>query len=120
MVDEEGPDRAVPGLPNVGAEPAITVVTMAFEASDPDALLANLARYVVLARGEVGCRNVDLCASSVRPSRFVVVEKWAEPELARAHFDSEVMVAMAEGCRGILATAPEIELLDGLNAHDLA
>ena len=75
---------------------------------------------MVLARGEPGCRNIDLCASMSRPSRFVVVAKWSDPDVARAHFDSEVMVTMAEGCRGVLASAPEIEMLDGLSAHDLA
>ena len=120
MVDEGSTARVGSVGQNVDAEPAITVVTMAFDAADPDAVLANLARYVVLARGEPGCRNIDLCASTSRPSRFVVVAKWSDPAVARAHFDSEVMVTMAEGCRGVLASAPEIEMLDGLSAHDLA
>jgi quinol monooxygenase YgiN len=101
-----------------GGETAL--VTMAFEASDPDALLAALSKYVVLARGAPGCRNVDLCTSFTRPARFVIIEKWDSTERAHTHFDSDVMVEMARACQGILAAAPEIDLLEGLSAHDLA
>ena len=93
---------------------------MVFDASDPDALLSNLSKYVVLARGEAGCRNIDLCASFAVPTRFVVIEKWDSPEAARGHFDSDVMVEMAKACEGILSAPPEIDLLEGLSAHDLA
>jgi quinol monooxygenase YgiN len=98
----------------------VTVVTMRFDAADPLALAAVLAKYVVLTRMEAGCRNVDLCASVVRRNRYVVIEKWASPEEQRAHFDSPEMVAMAEACRGILAAPADIELLEGVSAHDLA
>jgi hypothetical protein len=30
------------------------------------------------------------------------------------------MVEMAEACRGLLAQAPDIDLYDGISAHDLA
>jgi len=35
------------------------------------------------------------------------------------HFDSEVMVDMATTCVGVLSRAPDIDLWDGLSAHDL-
>ena len=101
-------------------EVQVTLVVMTFDASDADALTSTLAKYVVLTRGEEGCRNVDLCTSYTRPSRFVVVEKWESERLAREHFDSPLMVEMAEACRGVLATPPDIDLLEGLSAHDLA
>jgi quinol monooxygenase YgiN len=97
----------------------LTMVTLRFDASDPDALLAVLARYVVLARMEPGCRNVDLCASATRPGRYLVVEKWDSPTAQRSHFDSALMVEMAESCRGLLTAPPDIDLWDGLSAHDL-
>ena len=53
----------------------MAVVTLWFHASDPERLAAILARYVVLTRGEPGCRNVDLCASVTRPNRILVIEK---------------------------------------------
>jgi quinol monooxygenase YgiN len=97
----------------------LTMVTMTFDALDPGRLQSVLARYVVLSRGHAGCRNIDLAMSSTRPNRFVIVQKWERPEDQQAHFDSADMVTMAEGCVGLLATAPEIDLLDPISVHDL-
>ncbi len=102
-----------------GAEVDLTMVTMAFEAADPAALQAVLARYVVVSRGHPGCRNIDLALSSTRPERFVIVQKWDSPEAQRVHFDSPEMVAMADACRGLLTGPPEIDLLEPISAHDL-
>ena len=95
------------------------MVTMAFDATDAGQLQAVLARYVVLSRGHAGCRNIDLALSSTHPDRFVVIQKWESPEHQRAHFDSADMVAMAKGCEGLLASPPQIDLLDPISAHDL-
>lgn len=107
-------------MAEVGADEVdLTMVMMTFDALDPGRLQAHLARYVVLSRGHRGCRNIDLALSSTQPNRFVVVQKWARPEDQRAHFDSADMVAMAEGCQGLLASPPAIELLDPISVHDL-
>lgn len=100
----------------------LTVVTMAFDAAAgaEERLAAVLSRYVVLSRGHEGCRNIDLCASLTRPGRFVVVQKWASPAAQQAHFDSADMVTMAESCTGLLSGPPDIDLLEGISAHDLA
>jgi quinol monooxygenase YgiN len=103
----------------VADEPELTLVTLAFEAADGAGLVAVLAKYVVLTRMEQGCRNVDLCASVTTPNRFVVIEKWESPDAQRAHFDSPVMVDMARSCSGLLTGPPDIDLLEGLSAHDL-
>jgi quinol monooxygenase YgiN len=92
---------------------------MAFEATDAARLAGVLSRYVVLSRGHRGCRNIDLCASVTRPGRYVVIQKWESPETQRAHFDSAVMVEMAESCAGLLAGPPDIDLLDAVSAHDV-
>jgi len=97
----------------------LTIVTLVFDASDPDQLLSVLANYVVMSRGHAGCRNIDLAASATRPGRFVIIEKWSSPEDQQRHFDSEEMVAMARACTGLLASPPTIDLLEGLSAHDL-
>jgi quinol monooxygenase YgiN len=97
----------------------LTMVTMTFDALDPGRLQAVLARYVVLSRGHRGCRNIDLAMSSTTPNRFVIVEKWERPEDQQAHFDSPDMVTMAEGCLGVLASPPAIDLLDAISVHDL-
>ena len=93
---------------------------MVFHASDPERLVGVLAKYVVVSRGAPGCRNIDLCASATRDDRFLVIEKWESPEAQREHFDSPEMVEMAEGCRGPLVQPPDIDLFDGISAHDLA
>lgn len=101
------------------ADVDLAMVTMTFDATDPNSLQAVLARYVVLSRGHRGCRNIDLAMSSTTPNRFVIVQKWERPEDQQAHFDSPDMVTMAEGCKGLLANAPQIDLLDAISVHDL-
>ncbi len=97
---------------------------MAFDASgaDDDAaerLMAVLSRYVVVSRNHPGCRNIDLCGSVVSPGRYLVIEKWESAASQRAHFDSADMVEMARACEGLLARRPDIDLLEGISAHDL-
>jgi quinol monooxygenase YgiN len=98
----------------------LTIVTMRFDAADAGALLSILAKYVVLTRMQPGCRNVDLCASVTQPGRYLLIQKWDTPETQRVHFDSPVMIEMAEACVGLLTSPPDIDLWDGPSAHDLA
>ena len=102
------------------AEIELTIVTMTFDAADHDGLLAVLSKYVVLSRQQEGCRNIDLCGSVTSPGRYLIIEKWETPAAQRAHFDSSEMVEMAEACRGMLTQKPEIELFEGVSAHDLS
>ncbi len=104
----------------MGEEVETTVVTMTFDAADAPGLVAVLAKYVVMGRGHDGCRNIDLCGSVTHPSRFVIISKWQSPAAQRSHFDSPAMVEMARACAGLLLSAPSIDLLEGLSAHDLA
>ena len=97
----------------------LTIVTLRFDAADPERLLGVLAKYVVLTRMHDGCRNVDLCASVTMPGRYLVIEKWATATAQRAHLDSAAMVEMAEACRGLLTGPPDVDLLEGVSAHDL-
>lgn len=100
----------------------LVIVTMAFDALSgaEGELGAVLARYVVVSRAQPGCRNIDLCASVTRTGRLVVISKWESLDAQQAHFDSPEMVLMAESCRGLLAGPPDIDLLSGVSAHDLA
>ena len=100
-------------------EVELTIVTMTFQASDAAALMPVLSKYVVLSRNHPGCRNIDLCASMTNPERFTIIEKWESPEVQRAHFDSPEMVEMAQACGGLLTAPPDIDLLEGISAHDL-
>lgn len=97
----------------------ITLVTLRFQTSEPEKLMGVLSKYVVLSRQQDGCRNIDLTGSVTTAGRFVIIEKWESPETQRAHFDSREMIEMAEACAGILTEPPEIDLLEGLSAHDL-
>src|SRR5688572_2131425 len=101
-------------------EPEITLVTMRFEASAPDRLLGVLSEYVVLSRMTQGCRNIDLCQSVTTRGRFVIVERCESPAAQQAHFGSDEMIEMAQACEGLLSSPPDIDLLEGLSAHDLA
>jgi len=102
-------------------EVEFVIVTMAFDSAEGavERLLSVLAKYVVLSRQQPGCRNIDLCQSATRPGRIVVIEKWETPDAQQAHFDSAEMVDMAQSCEGLLASRPEIDLLDGISAYDL-
>ncbi len=100
-------------------EVEIVVVTMQFDALDDDALLGVLSKYVVLARMESGCRNIDLISSVTHERRHLVVEKWESPERQQRHFDSPVMIDMATACTGLLSRPPQIDLWEATSAHDL-
>lgn len=100
-------------------EVELAVVTMRFDGSDPEALYGVLSKYVVLTRMVPGCRNIDLCASVTNPARLLIIQKWDDLDAQRAHFDSALMVEMAESCTGLLAAPPDIDLWDGVSAHDL-
>jgi len=106
--------------PNGAGDIELTVVTMAFDAADPEQLLAVLAKYIVVSRMQTGCRNIDLCGSVTRDRRYLIIQKWDSPAAQRAHFDSPAMIEMAEACRGLLTGPPAIELYEGVSAHDLA
>ena len=99
----------------------LTVVAGTFVArSGKEAeLAAVLARYVVLTRSVTGCRNVDLMTSASEPGRFLMVEKWDDPEAQTAHLNGEIMVTMATGATHLLAGPPDLELYDAISAYDL-
>jgi quinol monooxygenase YgiN len=99
----------------------VAVLTAAFTAlpeRERD-LAAVLARYVVLTRGEPGCRNVDLLSSATESGRFFVIEKWDSPAEARSHLDTDLMTGMAAAAVPLLAERPAVDLLDTISAHDL-
>jgi quinol monooxygenase YgiN len=109
------------GVP-VPDEVELAVLTASFDARDgsEDALAGALARYVVLARTEDGCRNIDLVTSTTQRGRFLVIEKWGSRDAARAHLDGAAMTDMARAAVPLLAAKPTIDLHDTISAHDLA
>jgi quinol monooxygenase YgiN len=95
------------------------VVTMVWEGVG-DELLAHLSRYVVISRGEPGCRNIDLLGSATTPGRVVVIEKWGSAAAQRAHFDGPALLSLAEEARRLDAPRPAFDLLDGISAYDVS
>jgi quinol monooxygenase YgiN len=105
----------------MATEVEMVVLTAAFIARperEAD-LAAVLARYVVLARGEPACRNVDLLTSATESGQFLVIEKWDTADDARSHLDTELMTGMAAAAVPLLSERPKIDLLDTISAHDL-
>ncbi len=100
-------------------EVAVLLADLLARPERADDLAAVLARYVVLTRGEPGCRNVDLLGSATESGRFLVIEKWDSASDARAHLDTELMTGMASAAVPLLAAKPRIDLLDTISAHDL-
>jgi len=105
---------------NPAEEVELAIVTMVMDAVELEPLMPVLSKYVVLSRGQPGCRNIDLCLSVTAPNRVVVIMKWESLQAQRAHFDSVEMVEMAEAAKPLLTGPPVIDLLEGLSAHDLA
>ena len=103
------------------ADLELAVVIGSFEARTGRAsdLGAVLAKYVVLTRRDPHCRNVDLVASSSRPGRVVVIEKWESADDARAHLDAPETVEMATTARDMLAGPPDLDLYESISAQDL-
>jgi len=100
-------------------EVELTIVTIKFDAADNKALLAVLSKYIVLTRMVDGCRNIDLCSSVTHRGRHLLIQKWESPTHQQRHFDSKLMVEMAESCAGILSGPPDVDLWDATSAHDL-
>lgn len=96
------------------------MVVLSFRTDRPAELMEVLSRYVVLSRGQSGCRNIDYVASVTNPDRLMIVEKWESAEAQRAHFDSQEMVDMATNTVPLLKAEPDIDLFEGISMHDLA
>lgn len=99
----------------------LTVVTGVFDAAQgrESELAGVLARYVVVTRGEPGCRNVDLVASLLQPGRFLVYEKWDSPEAQAAHMAGPSTTEMAGAASTLLSGPPDLGLFAAVSAHDL-
>ncbi len=118
MTDSENGPPSTSENGSEDVEPVMVI--MSFRATDPGRLLEILATYVVASRGQEGCRNIDLVASTTNDDRIVVVQKWDSAAAQRAHFDSPEMVTMAQAGTPLLSDTPDIDLFDGVSMHDLA
>ncbi len=93
--------------------------TFVANADDVATLAGLLSRWVVMTRGEPGCRNVDLLASTTQAATFRVIEKWVDGDAMQRHLDSPATAELATEIVPVLAEAPSFELYDAVSAHDL-
>lgn len=105
---------------NETVELAVVVGTFDARPGRAGDLAGVLARYVVLSRGEPGCRNIDLVAALTTPGRFVVYEKWETPGHQREHMAAAAMADLAADAGPLLAGPPDLGLFEAVSAHDLA
>ncbi len=120
---ENGPiDPCEKACERVPDDLEIAMLTATFDARPgaEEALAATLARYVVVARHEPACRNVDLVSSLTHGGRLMVIEKWDSADAVQAHLDSPLMTDMAREALPSLATKPALDIYDTISAHDLA
>ena len=98
----------------------LTMVTMTFDAARPGSRCSRCWPATWCSAGATRAAGTSTSPCPPRsPNRFVIVQKWERPEDQQAHFDSADMVTMAEGCTGLLAAPPSIDLLDAISVHDL-
>ena len=57
--------------------------------------------------------------SASEPRRFLMVEKWDDPEAQTGHLNGEIMVTMATEATNLLAGPPDLDLYDAISAYDL-
>lgn len=103
------------------ADLALAVVVGTFDARAERArdVGAVLARYVVMSRGEPGCRNIDLVASLTTGGRFLVYEKWESLPSQAEHLASPAFREMAEAVAPLLERPADFGLFEAVSAHDL-
>ena len=73
------------------------------------ALWPALAEQV---RAEDGCLAYDLHRVAGDPDRFVVLERWASVAALGAHSSSEHMRAFGKAAAGLMASAPEVTVVE--------
>jgi len=105
-----------------GGDIELAIVAGVFHARPgyEEPLAGLLARYVVLARMEPGCRNIDLVSSLTVRGLFMVWEKWESHEHRQAHFEATAARRLASEVGDLVAEPPQFDVFDGISAHDLA
>jgi len=115
------PERKDESSQGRAPEVELAIVGGAFvaETGKEDQLAYALARYVVLARMEEGCRNIDLVTSVTVPGMFMVWEKWESPSHRQRHFENRTASDLADAVRDLVREPPQFDIFDAISAHDL-
>lgn len=80
-----------------------------------DAVEAVLTRLIPEVHSEDGC---ELYALHKGKDRFVFVEKWRDMAALGAHGGGASIKALNEGLKGLMAGAPDIQVLEAVPAGD--
>lgn len=80
--------------------------------ADLERVFADLAPKV--RAGEPGNLVYQLCRSRTEPNTYKVLEIYTDEDAIKAHGRTEYFRAAGAGFAAVLAGAPEIEMLDGV------
>ncbi|MBC3844271.1 antibiotic biosynthesis monooxygenase [Streptacidiphilus sp. 4-A2] len=101
-------------------ETAVTVVVTATvhpAEGRLEEVLEIFSRHVEAVHQEPGC---ELYALHAQGADLVVIEKWSDPELLRAHSGGAALAALNQELDGLLAAPAEVLLLNPRPAGDPA
>jgi quinol monooxygenase YgiN len=95
----------------------IIVATITPKPGEFDAVEEVLTRLIPEVHAEDGC---ELYALHKGKDRFVFVEKWRDTAALGAHGAGANIKALNAGLKGLLAGAPDVQILEALPAGDPA
>ena len=95
----------------------VIVATITPKPDQFDAVEEVLTRLIPDVHAEDGC---ELYALHKGKDRFVFVEKWRDMAALGAHGSGPGIQALTEGLRGLVAGAPDVQILEAVPAGDAA
>ena len=93
----------------------VIVATITPKPDKFDAVEEVLTRLIAEVHTEDGC---ELYALHKGKDRFVFVEKWRDTAALGAHGTGPNIKALSEGLKGLVAGAPDVQVLEALPAGD--
>lgn len=95
----------------------VIVATITPKPDQLDAVEEVLKRLIPDVHAEDGC---ELYALHRTKDRFVFVEKWRDMQALAAHGGGPSIKALNEGLKGLVAGAPDVQVLEAVPAGDTA
>jgi quinol monooxygenase YgiN len=93
----------------------VIVATITPKPDQIDAVEAVLTRLIPDVHTEDGC---ELYALHKSKDRFVFIEKWRDMAALGAHGGGPSIKALNEGLKGLVAGAPDVQILEAVPAGD--
>lgn len=95
----------------------VIVATITPKPDEFDAVEAVLTQLIPEVHAEDGC---ELYALHRGKDRFVFVEKWRDMAALGSHGGGPNIKALNEGLKGLVAGAPDVQILEAVPAGDAA